>query len=81
MTARYKSTVLAIAIAIASQASLPLVAQPRVSLAASEVSLPDAPSQTKAGTQSAAIPPQQGNGATYRGPLWISKGQCCKVHA
>jgi Carboxypeptidase regulatory-like domain len=57
-----------------TQPSLPLVAQQSVRLADSQATLPDAPSQAHAGTQSPAIPSQQENGATLSGTVVDRQG-------
>lgn len=66
--------VLAIVIALGSQASLPLLAQQSASLAASQATLPDAPSPRQAGTQSTAIPSEQESSATLSGTVVDKQG-------
>jgi hypothetical protein len=54
--------------------SVPLVAQQSVRLADPQATLPDAPSQAHAGTQSPAIPSQQENGASLSGTVVDEQG-------
>ena len=65
---------LLIAIILPSQVSVPLLAQQSVSLADSQATLPDAPSQAQAGAQSPAIHSQQENGATLSGTVVDTQG-------
>lgn len=66
--------VLVIAIALLSALAVPLLAQQSPSFTAHQTTLPDAPCQAQASTQSGEIPPQQESSATLSGTVVDKNG-------